>query len=81
MIQINMNLGTSKKRNIIFADLFFKIMGLTTELAATQAPLLDEEVHAYLLAWLPGDYDLSITFMMTKIEPHSLDDIHTLSCI
>jgi hypothetical protein len=74
-VQIRVELATSKKCDLSAADFFRKIMGLTNELAAANAPLHDEEVLAYLLAGLPVEYDPFVTSMTTKSEALSLDDV------
>jgi hypothetical protein len=77
MVQIRVELVTSKKCDLSAADFFRKIMGLANELAAANAPLHNEEVLAYLHAGLPVEYDPFITSMTTKSEALSLDDVLT----
>jgi hypothetical protein len=75
IVQICVELATLKKRDLSTVDFFRKITGLATKLTAADAPLLDEEVLAYMLAGLPATYDPFITLMMTKTEPLSLDTV------
>jgi hypothetical protein len=75
--QIHVELATTKKRDLSVADYFRKIKNLATDLAATDTPLNDDEVIAYLLAGLDSTYDPFVTSMTTKSEPLSLDDVFT----
>lgn len=77
LLQIRIELATIKKRDMSAADYFRKIKGLSSELAAADAPLRDDEVIAYLLAGLGSDYDSFVTSMTTKSEKLSLDDIYS----
>jgi hypothetical protein len=75
MVQIRVELATSKRRDLFAADFFRKITGLANELAAIGAPLREDEVLAYLLAGLPAKYDPFVTSMTTKSEALSLDEV------
>lgn len=52
IVQIRVELATTKKRDLSAADYFCKIKGLASELAAAGSTLRDDEVIAYLLAGL-----------------------------
>jgi hypothetical protein len=75
IVQIRVELATSRQHELSVADFFRKITGLANELTVADAPLRDEEVHAYLLVGLPVEYDPFVTSMMTKSEAVSLDDV------
>jgi hypothetical protein len=76
IVQIQIELFTTKKRCLSTADYFRKIKGFASELAAADAPLHDEEVIAYLLAGLGPDYDSFVTSMTTKKEALMLDNVY-----
>jgi hypothetical protein len=75
MVQIRVELATSKKRDLSAADFFRRIKGLANELAAAGAALRDDEIIAYLLAGLGSDYDSFVTSMTTRSETITLDDV------
>jgi hypothetical protein len=76
IVQIRIELTTTKKRDLSVADYFHQIKGFTSELAAADAPLRDEDVIAYLLAGLGPDYDSFITSMTTKTGALTLDNVY-----
>jgi hypothetical protein len=57
VVQIRVELATTKKHDLSADDYFRKIKNLADELAAADAPLHNDEVVAYLLASLGLDYD------------------------
>jgi hypothetical protein len=76
IVQIRIELTTTKKRDLSAADYFRKIKSFASELAAVDAPLHNEEVIAYLLAGLGPDYDSFITSMTTKTEALTLNNVY-----
>lgn len=76
IVQIRVELATTKKRDLSAAAYFSKIKSLASELTAADAPLRDDEVVAYLLAGLGSDYDPFVTSITTKTEALSLDDVY-----
>jgi hypothetical protein len=77
VVQVRIDLATTKKRDLSAADYFRKIKGFASELAAADAPLRNDEVVAYLLAGLGSDYDPFVTSITTKTEALSLDDVYS----
>jgi hypothetical protein len=76
VVQIQVELTTTKKHDLSADDYFHKIKSLASEMAAADAPLRDDEVVAYLLAGLGADYDSFVTSMTTKSEALTLDVIY-----
>jgi hypothetical protein len=66
MVQLRVELATTKKRDLSAAEYFCKIKNLATEMAAADVALRDDEVLAYLLAGLPSEYDPFVMSMTTK---------------
>jgi hypothetical protein len=54
-----------------------RVKNLTDSLAAVGAPLRDDEIMAYLLTGLPGEYDSLVTSATTRAEPMSLSEVYT----
>ncbi|KAK4415341.1 hypothetical protein Salat_2641500 [Sesamum alatum] len=77
IVQIRVDLATTKKLDLSAADYFRKIKGLSSEMAAAGNALRDDEVIAYLLAGLGPDYDPFVTSMTTKREPLTLDEVYS----
>ncbi|KAK4424666.1 Retrovirus-related Pol polyprotein from transposon RE1, partial [Sesamum alatum] len=82
IVQIRVDLATTKKLDLSTADYFRKIKGLSSEMAAAEMAaagnaLRDDEVIAYLLAGLGPDYDPFVTSMTTKSEPLTLDEVYS----
>jgi hypothetical protein len=75
VVQLRVDLATAKKGDISAGDYFRRIKGFSTELAAANAPLRDDEVNVYLLAGLGPDYDSFVTSMTTK-DALTLDDVY-----
>jgi hypothetical protein len=76
VVQIRVELATTKKHDLSADDYFCKIKSLTDEMATTDAPLRDDEIVAYLLVGLSIDYDPFVTSMTTKCGPLTLDAIY-----
>jgi hypothetical protein len=76
VVQIRVELATTKKCDLSTDDYFRKIKSLASEMAAIDAPLRDDEVVAYLLASLDVDYDSFVTSMTTKSEALTLDVVY-----
>jgi hypothetical protein len=49
---------------------------LLTPLAGIDEPLKDSELASYVLAGLGSDYNPLITFITTRIDPISLEDLY-----
>ena len=73
IVQIRVELTTSKKCDLSAADYFCKIKGLIVVGSA----LRDDGVSAYLRAGLDPNYDPFVTSMTTKSESLTLDDVFT----
>jgi hypothetical protein len=76
VVQIRVELATTKKRNLSMDDYFRKIKRLASEMVAVDAPLRNDEVVAYLLAGLDADYDSFVTSMATKSGALTLDAVY-----
>jgi hypothetical protein len=76
VVQICVELFTTKKCEFSTDDYFCKIKSLVDEMAAADAPLRDDEIVAYLLAGLSIDYDPFVTSMTTKCMPLNLDVVY-----
>jgi hypothetical protein len=76
MVQIHIELATSKKCDLSMADYFAHIENLAAEMAAIDATLTDDEVITYLFASLSADYDAFVTSITTKTEPLTLNDVY-----
>ncbi|KAK4433482.1 hypothetical protein Salat_1110500 [Sesamum alatum] len=77
IVQIRVDLATTKKLHLSAVEYFRKIKGLSSKMAAAGNALHDDEVIAYLLAALGPDYDPFVTSMMTKSEPLTLDEVYS----
>jgi hypothetical protein len=76
IVQIRVELATTKKRDLSADDYFRKIKNLADEMAAADAALRDDEIVAYLLAGLDIYYDPFVTSMTTKSKPLTLDAVY-----
>ena len=70
IVQICVELATSKKRDLSAADYFRKIKGL----AAVGSALRDDDMTENLLSGLGPDYDPFVTSMTTESEAVTFDD-------
>lgn len=75
VVQIRVDLTTTKKGDLSAGDYFSRIKGLASELAAANSPISDDEVIVYLLAGLGPDYDSFVTSMTTK-DALTLDEVY-----
>ena len=75
-MQVHYQLATLKKGSSSVADYFQKFQSLTDSLATVGQPLNDFEMVAFLLAGLGPDYDPFVTFVTTRVEPFSVEEIY-----
>jgi hypothetical protein len=76
MVQIRVELTTTKELDLSVANYFTKIKNLAAEMAVAEAPLSDDEVLSYLLAGIPSNYDSFVTSITTKNEALSLEEVY-----
>jgi hypothetical protein len=72
MVQIHVELVTTKKRDLSATDYFCKVKGLATELVASNAAITDDEI----LAGLSPDYDPLVTSVTVRARPLTLDVVY-----
>jgi hypothetical protein len=75
-MQVHYQLATFKKGNTSVADYFHKFTCFTDTLAAVNHPLNDFEAISFLLAGLGTDYDSFVTYVTTRVEPLTIEDIN-----
>jgi hypothetical protein len=76
-MQLRMQLAPMKKNELSATDYFNRVKNLADNLAAAGAPLREDEIVAYILTRLLGEYDSLVTFVMTRAEPMSLSEVYT----
>jgi hypothetical protein len=62
-------LTTTKKLHLFVIDYYAKMCQYADELAATGAPLRDDELVAYILVGLDEDYNAVFTAIVARIDP------------
>jgi hypothetical protein len=78
IMQVHFQLATLKKGNSSVTNYFHKLKTLSDTLAACGQPLNDFEVVSFLLAGLGSEFDPLVTFVTTRIDPISRNDIYGL---
>jgi hypothetical protein len=76
-MQLRMQLAPMKKNELSATDYFNRVKNLADNLAAAGAPLREDEIVAYILTRLLGEYDSLVTFVTTRAEPMSLSEVYT----
>jgi hypothetical protein len=76
-MQLRMQLAPMKKNELSATDYFNWVKNLADNLAAAGAPLREDEIVAYILTRLLGEYDSLVTFVTTRAEPMSLSEVYT----
>ena len=75
-MQIHYQLATLKKGNSSIADYFHQFTTLVDTLTATTHTLNDFEIISFLLAGLGSEYDSFVTYVTTKVDPLSIDELY-----
>jgi hypothetical protein len=69
-------LATTKKLHLSFTDYYSKMCHYADELAATGAPLRDDELIAYVLAGLNEDYNPVFTAIVARTDPITPSELY-----
>ena len=75
-MQIHYQLATLKKGNLSIVDYFQKFTNLVDTLVAVDQPLSNSELTSFLLAGLGSDYDSLVTFVTTRVDPLTPEDLY-----
>lgn len=75
-MQIRLHLSTMQKKELSIVDYFNKVKGLVETLFTISQPLQEEEIISYIISGLIFDYDPLVTFVITRIDPISLNDLY-----
>jgi hypothetical protein len=69
-------LATTKKNQLSVSNYYAKMVHYADELAASGAPLCDDELVAYLLAGLYEDFNLVFTVMVARVNPINPSELY-----
>lgn len=75
LIQTQLQLASLKKGSYHISSYFRKAKVLADTMVATGRPLAPDDFLPYLLAWLGPNYDALSSFVATRLEPISLDEL------
>jgi hypothetical protein len=75
-INTRITLTTTKKNQLLVTDYYTKMSNFTDDLAASGAPLRDDEFVAYLLAGLDEEYNLVFTALVARTDPISPGELY-----
>jgi hypothetical protein len=76
MVNSCITLTTTKKNQLSVSDYYAKMSHFDNELAASDNPLHDDELFAYLLASLDKDFNLVFTAMVARVDPITLSGLY-----
>ncbi|XP_062205198.1 uncharacterized protein LOC133907194 [Phragmites australis] len=76
LMQISMQLANLEKGDMTGAEYFPKVQNLADMMASISKPLIDQEVIAYFLAGLEGDYDPLMATVTLRNDPIVLSDFY-----
>jgi hypothetical protein len=76
MVNSCITLTTTKKNQLSVCDYYAKMSHFDNELAASDNPLHDDELFAYLLASLDKDFNLVFTAMVARVDPITLSELY-----
>jgi flagellar basal body rod protein FlgC len=62
-------LATTKKSQLSISDYYAKMCQYADDLAASDTPLRDDELVAYVLVGLNEDFNLIFTAMVVRVDP------------
>jgi hypothetical protein len=69
-------LATTKKNQLSVSDYYATMSHYTDELAASGAPLRDDELVTYLLAYLYEDFNPFFTAMEARVDPINPSELY-----
>jgi hypothetical protein len=78
IMQVHFQLATLKKGNSFVTDYFHNMKTRSDTLSACGQPLNDFETVSFLLVGLGSEFDPLVTFVTTRVDPISRDDIYGL---
>jgi hypothetical protein len=70
-------LATTKKNHMSVSDYYAKMTHFADDLAASDTPLRDDELVAYLLVGLDKDFNPVFTAMVTRVDPISPSELYS----
>jgi hypothetical protein len=70
-------LATTKKNHLSVSDYYAKMCTYADELAASGAPLRDDELVAYILAGLNEDFNLVFTAVVARVDPIKPSELYS----
>jgi hypothetical protein len=76
MVNSCITLTTTKKNQLSVSDYYAKMSHFDNELAASDNPLHDDELFAYLLASLDKDFNLVFMAMVARVDPITLSELY-----
>jgi hypothetical protein len=76
-VHMRIALTTTKKLHISVTDYYAKMCQLADELAATRAPLHDDELVTYILDSLDKDYNVVFTAVDARTDPIPPSELYT----
>jgi hypothetical protein len=69
-------LATAKKNQLSLSDYYAKMSHYADELAASGAPLHDDELVVYLLAGLDEDFNSVFTAVVARVDPMNPSELY-----
>ncbi|KAL5561469.1 hypothetical protein UlMin_031216 [Ulmus minor] len=78
LMQLRLQLQTTKKTSISMIDFIMKIKSLCDNLVAIGEPVTDQDQIINLLAGLGSDYNAVVTSISTRDNQLTLEDVHSL---
>jgi hypothetical protein len=69
-------LATAKKNQLSLSDYYAKMSHYADELAASGAPLHDDELVAYLLTGLDEDFNSVFTAVVARVDPMNPSELY-----
>ncbi|KAL5538074.1 hypothetical protein UlMin_043114 [Ulmus minor] len=78
LMQLRLQLQTTKKTSISMIDFIMKIKSLCDNLAAIGEPVTNQDQIMNLLAGLGSDYNAVVTSISTRDNQLTLEDVHSL---
>jgi hypothetical protein len=75
-VNTRITLATTKKNQLTVSHYYAKLTQYADELAASSAPLRDDELAAYLLAGLDEAYNAVFTVVVARVDPVSPSNLY-----
>jgi hypothetical protein len=70
-------LATTKKNHLSVSDYYAKMSSYADDLAASDSPLRDDELVAYLLVGLDEEYNPIFTVVVARADPITPDKLYS----